>query len=276
MSGGMAFFVLNDALVKHASAALPAWQIIFVRGMLATALLLSAAWWTGALSCLRAAMDRRVGARACLDAAATFAYLTSLFHLPIGLATAINMASPIVMLVLTVLLMGERPPLHRWLAVGLGFAGVICIMQPTPEGINPYAMLCLMATLLHAGRDLVTRRIDRAIPSILVTVGTSAAVTLLAGLWGMFKAWQPMTWPQAGGLATASGFLAAGYFLVTVSMRGGEMSVIASFRFTALLFALLLGYLLWGELPDALAWSGVVLLVLSGLWLLRPVRNAQK
>ncbi|MDB5912618.1 MAG: ribN 5, partial [Ramlibacter sp.] len=129
-------------------------------------------------------------------------------------------------------------------------------------------------TLLHAARDLTTRVIARSIPSLLITVSTAIAVTLLAGLWALAtQQWQPVNARQLALLAAAGVFLSGGYFLLTVSMRSGDMSLIAPFRYAGLLFALLLGYLVWGDVPNALAWTGIAFLVGAGLYVLQNERS---
>src|SRR6185436_4683647 len=95
---------------------------------------------------------------------------------------------------------------------------------------------------------------------------------LLAGLWCLAAPWKAPTVTELGLLAAASVFLCGGYFLLVVSMRSGEMSVIAPFRYAGLLFALGLGYLVWGDVPNALAWVGIALLVTAGLHVLHGER----
>jgi drug/metabolite transporter (DMT)-like permease len=273
MSGGMASFVTNDALVKYVSQSLPAAQLIFLRGVFATLLLLVVVHAMGATREIPRLRDGRVLLRALFDAFATMVYLTSLFHLPIGNATAINMATPLFITLFAVVAFKEHVGGGRWLAIATGFTGVLLVVQPSGEAFNAYALLCLAGTLLHASRDLMTRVIDRSIPSILITFSTAIGVTLLSGLWMLFGEWQPVNWQQLALLATASVFLSGGYFLLTVSMRGGEMSLIAPFRYTGLLFALLLGYLVWGDVPNAIAWAGIALLVAAGLYVLHGERS---
>jgi len=273
MAAGMASFVSNDALVKFVSQSLPAAQLIFLRGLFATLLVFAISHAMGATGRLGALRDRKVLARAALDALATLTYLTSLFHLPIGNATAINMATPLFITLFAVIAFREQVGAGRWLAIATGFAGVLLVVQPSGAAFNAYALLCLGGTVLHASRDLMTRAIDRGIPSILITLSTAAAVTLLAGALCLFQEWQPVDWRQLALLAAASVFLSGGYFLLTVAMRGGEMSLIAPFRYAGLLFALLLGYLVWGDVPNALAWAGIALLVAAGLYVLHGERS---
>ena len=272
MAAGMAAFVTNDSLVKYVSQSLPAAQLIFIRGIFATLLLLAICQGMGVLGRVGMLADRKVLLRAGFDAFATMTYLVSLFHLPIANATAINMATPLFITLFAVVAFHERVGAGRWMAIATGFVGVLLVVQPSGAAFNAYALLCLGGTLLHASRDLTTRVIDRSIPSLLITLSTAVAVTLLSGVWSLFSAWKPVDALQLGLLAAASVFLSAGYFLLTVSMRAGEMSLIAPFRYTGLLFALVLGYAVWGDVPDALAWTGIALLVAAGLYVLHGER----
>jgi drug/metabolite transporter (DMT)-like permease len=272
MSLAMASFVANDALVKFVSESLPGAQLIFLRGLFATALLLTVAHAMGALPRWRDTLQRPVLRRSALDALATIVYLSALFHLPLGNATAINMATPLFMTLFAVLALREQVGTARWAALAVGFAGVLLVVQPRAEGFNAWALLCVGGTLLHAARDLSTRFIAAQVPSILVTVSTAVAVTGLSGVLSLVQGWQPFTGTQLALLAGASVFLSGGYFLLVHSLRGGEMSVIAPFRYSGLLFALVLGWAVWGDVPNALAWVGIALLVGAGLYVLHTER----
>ena len=276
MSGAMAAFIVNDALVKYASQTMPAAQLIFVRGLMATLLVFAVAYTLGATTRLKDAAGGWVALRAIVDACATMLYLGSLFHLPIANATAINLASPLFMIVFAVFFMSERVGVVRWVAIGAGFFGVLLVIQPRADGFNVWALVCLAGTLCHAARDLLTRRVAAGVPSILITLATAVAVTILSGALSLIEGWQPFGWFETGLLAAASVFLALGYQLIITSMRHGEMSLVAPFRYSGLLFALLLGYLVWGDVPNILAWCGIALLIGSGLYMLQGERQRRR
>jgi drug/metabolite transporter (DMT)-like permease len=273
MSAGMASFVANDAIVKTVSESLPSGQLICLRGVFATVLLLAVLAPMGLLRDLRLLWNRRVVLRAFLDACATLTYLTSLFHLPIGNATAINMATPLFITLFAVIAFKEKVGGARWLAIATGFTGVLLVVQPSGAAFNAYALLCLGGTLLHASRDLITRTIDRRIPSLLVTFSTAIAVTLLSGLWSLQQEWRPPTGRDLALLATPSVLHSIGYLMLTIAKRPGEISVIAPFRYAGLLFALLIGFVVWGDVPNAIAWTGIALLVGAGLYVLHSERS---
>ena len=278
MTLAMGCFVTNDALVKLVSASLPAAELIFVRGLLSTLMLGTVALALGQFkrspdaphtSALSHMLARPVWVRAVLDATTTVAYLTSLFHLPIGNATAISMVTPLLITLYAVLMWGERVGLARWLAIVMGFVGVLLIVQPQADGFNAWALVCLLSTALQAARDLVTRSISPSVPSLLISLATAAVITFLSGLFCLFTPWValvPLHWLL---LVMASALLSAAYYLIIVGMRNGDMSLIAPFRYAGLLFALLFGWLVWHELPNALAWGGIGLLLGAGLWVLR-------
>lgn len=273
MIGAMACFVVNDALVKHASQTLPAAQLIFIRGLVASILVLAVARAMGVTHRIREIVRGWVAARAIVDTIATMLYLVSLFHLPIANATAINMASPLFITVLAALLIGEHVGRSRWLAVGVGFLGVLLIIQPQADGFNAYALVCLLAAALIAVRDLVTRRVHTSVPSILVTLSTTITVMLLAGALSLNEGWRPFSAFEMGLVAVAAVFLATGYYLIVSSTRRGDLSLIVPFRYTALLFATIAGFLVWGDTPNALAWCGIALLIGSGIYVVRASRR---
>jgi drug/metabolite transporter (DMT)-like permease len=272
MVAAMACFVSNDALVKFVSQDMPTSQLIFLRGLMATVLVLAAARAMGATRQIREVVRRPVAARAAVDALATMLYLVSLFNLPIANATAINLAAPLFITVFAVIFMHEQVGWRRWAAIGAGFAGVLLIIQPRAQGFNVFALVCLAATVCHAARDLLTRRIPRGIPSILVTLSTAIAVTLLSGALSLIEGWRAFGPAQIALLGLASLFLAGGYYAIIDCMRHGEMSLVAPFRYTGLLWALIVGFLVWGDVPNELAWSGIALLVASGLYVLHRER----
>jgi LPXTG-motif cell wall-anchored protein len=107
------------------------------------------------------------------------------------------------------------------------------------------------------------------VPSIAVTLATAIAVTLAAGLLSLLQGWRPLGATQFVMLAAAAVFLSGGYQFLIRAMRTGQIAVIAPFRYSGLLMAVALGWLVWGELPNALAWSGIALVVAAGLYLLR-------
>ena len=268
MAGAMACFVANDAVVKIVSAGMPTAQLIFLRGLIAAAIVVAVALATGAAARIRDTVHPRVLARGAAEALATVLYLTALFQLPLANAAAINLSAPLFIVVLAVVFLRERVGAAHWLALGAGFAGVVLVVQPGLVGFNAYALVCLLGALLQAVRDLLTRRIAPDVPAVLITLSTSVAVTALAGALSLVEGWRAFAPRDLALLALAASFLMGAYWLIVDAMRHGEMSLVAPFRYTGVLYAIVVGYLVWGDVPNALAWSGIALLVASGLFVL--------
>ncbi|MFP5460953.1 MAG: DMT family transporter [Gammaproteobacteria bacterium] len=266
-------FICNDALIKSLGERLPTAQMIVVRGVMAITLILLVAWRMGALARIADVARGWVLLRAGCEGIGTFMYLAALYHLPLGNATAINLSSPLFIALLAVLFLGERVDRARWLAIGAGFVGVLLVIQPRADGFNFYAWLCLLSTLVYSMRDLLTRKIPEGTPSILVTLATAGVVWLMAGGVLAVEGWQPMGWGDVALLGLAAVCLATGYHSVISATRHAEISVVAPFRYVSLFWALLIGYLVWGDVPNGLAWAGIGLLLAAGLFMLRQQRT---
>ena len=192
MSLAMAMFIANDALVKQVSASLPGPQLIFIRGVMATVLIAFMAQFMGHLQNWRLMRNRRLWLRGAIDAASSLTYLTALFHLPLGNATAINLASPLFITVFAIYFFKEHVSFQRGAFILLGFGGVLLVVQPASEGFNVYGIICVVATLLHATRDTLTRAIGLHIPVLLITLSTAISVALGAGAVTLTQSWVPV------------------------------------------------------------------------------------
>ena len=268
----MAFFLTNDTLVKLASVQIGIFQSLFLRGALASIVLTGLAWRMGAFRLSPGWRHPTVLWRAGIDALASMVYMAGLVQLPLANATAINLATPLFITVLAVLVLRERVDALRWGLIISGFVGVLLVVQPQVDGFSGYAWLCVLGTMLHAVRDLITRRIPAGIPSALVTQTNAVAAMALGGVMCLGQPWQPVAGRPALYLALAAVCLCLAYSLMVRATRQSELSVVAPFRYTGLLYALLGGYWVWGEVPNAWAWSGIALLVSSGLVMLQRER----
>lgn len=270
MVGSMAGYVFNDTLIKLTTEELPLLQVMVVRGVIATLLILVAAAATGVLDALPRAADRRVLLRGTAEIAATFLFLFGLLQLPIANATAIMNAVPLIMTVMAVVFLAEKVGVRRWSAIAVGFAGVLMIVQPGAAGFNEYSLLVCGAAVVIAIRDLMTPGIDPRIPSLIITLVASLSVTLTA-LAGVLVTgdWQPMSSANLAAMAGAAVLLFAGHHLIIVAMRMGNAPTVAPFRYSVVLWALLSGYVVWGDVPDILAFAGIALIVVTGVYVLR-------
>lgn len=273
MSAAVFFFIFNDALIKIAAETVPAIQAIGVRGIFATLWVMLALAVTGAWRQLGGVTHPYVLLRGVLEAASSIVYLIALFHIQFAIATAINLSTPLIFTALAVLLLKETVRWRRWSAVIVGFLGVLLVIQPRPGDIDVWAWVVLFATVLGACRDVLGRYLPARVPTLVVSFASAAAVALVGCAWTFVEGWQPMTAREIWLLVVSSLLLAAGYQALVIALRSGaEFSVIGSFRYASILWALGIGYVVWGDVPNALALAGIGVIVGSGLYILHRER----
>jgi drug/metabolite transporter (DMT)-like permease len=273
----MVGFAFNDAITKHASASMNMAQVMLVRGVFASALIAVLAWRRGALAAPHLVLHPLVALRALAEAGGTVSFLLALVHLPLANVSAVMQALPLAVTMGAALVFGEGVGWRRWLAILIGFLGVLVVVRPGFEGFSVYSLLALASVACCAVRDLVTRKIPVEIPTMLVSTSTAVVITLLGGvLLAPMGGWTPMTTADLVLLVLAAGLLLIGYQFVILSMRAGDISFIAPYRYTALLWSLLLGLLVFGDVPDATMLAGSAIVVASGLYTLYRERVAGK
>lgn len=260
----MAAFVVNDSLVKVLTADLAVPQLIAVRGLMATLLLCLLAWWRGISLSVRALRQPLVLLRTFGDVSCTLFYIAALSQLPLANASAIFQALPLTVTLGAALFLGEPVGWRRWSAIGFGFLGVLIIVRPGLEGFTSASLFVLASVVCAAIRDLSTRRLPLAIPSLLVSVVAAAGVTVTGILLIPTTGWVPLTGEHFSLLALAAVMIGVGYVAIVSAMRVGDMGFVAPFRYSVLIFALLIGVFWFGDIPDAMVLLGSLIVVLSG------------
>ena len=269
MSISMAGFTMNDAVAKLASQSMNMGQVMLVRGIFATVLVALLAWYQGALRKPGSALHPMVALRVFGEASATVTFLIALSHLPIATISAVLQALPLAVTMGAALVFGEAVGWRRWLAICAGFAGVLIIVRPGFEGFNSFALLALLCVVFCTVRDLATKQVPDHIPSLLVSTATAFAVMLCgAALTPVMGGWTPMSIELVLILVAGAALLIIGYQFIIMAMRQGEISFIAPFRYTALLWAILLGFVIFGDVPDLPMIVGAVIVIGSGLYTL--------
>ena len=262
-------FIANDACVKLAGETLPLGMIIFVRGMIASVMLAALAAAMRQVKPIPRSAWKPLGGRIVGEWFATLLYLTALLAMPIANATAILQAMPLVMTVIAAFLFKEKVGWRRWSAIACGFVGMLMVVQPGMEGFDSNALYAVAALGFVALRDLSNRFIDRDVPTVMVTLVTMIAATGMGAVMVLIEGFE--RWPDAREmaiLAAAGGFLSIGYYAITDAMRTGELSVVALFRYSIIVWAFVLGYFIWGDIPGLLRLAGIVLIVSSGLFVI--------
>ncbi len=275
MSAGMAAFVFNDVAIKYFGADIPLFLTIFVRGLLACAFIGGLALYQGIFRQMPKRRD--IGftvLRAFAELGATICFLTALFHMPLANLTAILQSASLVITLAAVVFLGERVGRQRALAIVLGFVGVICIIRPSGDGFNGYSLLGVAAVFWVAFRDLMVRKLSSDISSLFVTFVTAALITVVAGILVQLQGqWVALTVTQVAGLAFAAVLLFGGYFCAVAAMRFGEMSFVTPFRYTSMIWAIALGWVVFGELPDNWTAFGIFVIIGAGLYSWSRERN---
>lgn len=269
MAISMVGFALNDTLTKLSSETINPGQIMLIRGLFACCLIGLIAWHRGALRRIGQALHPMVAVRVMGEALATSCFLVSLSHLPIANVSAVLQALPLAVTMGAAMVLGEPVGWRRWLSIAAGFGGVLIIVRPGLEGFSVYSLWALACVFFCAIRDIATKRIPQEISSFLVSTATAVVVTVTGGLLVVpMGGWAPVSYGTFAMLALAAALLVVGYQFIILSLRVGDISFVAPFRYTALLWAILLGYLVFADVPDLAMIVGSTVIVGSGLYML--------
>ncbi|GKQ55617.1 membrane protein [Bradyrhizobium sp. Ce-3] len=273
----MASFTVNDTITKAVSAEFNIGEVLLVRGLVAMVLVAALAWYRDALRSFSALLIWPVGLRVMGEIGGTLTYLSAIAQIPLANASAIFQALPLVITLGAALVFGEPVGWRRWLAIAAGFIGVLVIVRPGAEGFSQPALLALASVGFCAVRDLATRRIPKHLPTVFITLLTTVTVTtagavVLVPLGG----WKPPSGHALGLLTFAAVLILIGYQCIIVSLRTGDISAVAPFRYTALPWAMLTGYLAFGHKPDGAMLAGAAIIVASGLYAFYRERQRDK
>ncbi len=264
---GMTLFSSNDVFMKLSSEHLGIGQLLFIRGSLAVAIFSLAMRSTGKPIITKAAFSKWILVRAFCECGATLCFITGLSLLPIATASTLVWTSPIFLTIAATLILKEHVAAVRWWAVFVGFIGVMLVANPGSVDFSLTMLLPLAAAIFIAARDLVTRKLDPSLHSLYVTWTTLVVVTM-AGLLISFLDWRPIALTQILWLCASAVLISSAFFLQISAVRLGELSFIAPFSYTGILIAVFYGFVVWEELPGTAMIFGIILIILSGLYIL--------
>jgi len=260
-------FALEDMFIKSTADSLPVGQILIIFGLGGTIIFMGLARAQGQRLLHPAICTRPLLLRSVSEVVGRIGYTLAIALTPLSSASAILQATPLVVAAGAVVFFGERVGWRRWVAIAIGFSGVLLILRPGLSGFEPASIFAVIGTLGFAGRDLATRAAPPSMSNHQLGV-YGFAMLIVAGCvilgWTGGASWpSPLAW---GKLAAATVFGVIAYNALTGAMRSGEISVVAPFRYTRLVFAMVLGVLVFGEQPDVLTVVGSVVIVGSGLF----------
>lgn len=277
MMASMASFTLNDTLIKLTDGQVPLMQLLVIRGVLSSVLIVLMARWLGTIHFRIARADwGLIAIRSGAEVGAAYFFITALLNMPLANVTAILQVLPLTVAVGAALFFREPLGWRRMAAILLGFMGMLLIVRPGPDGFSLWSSYALVAVACVTVRDLATRRLSPGVPSMTVTLVAALTVMAFAGVASTATEWVALDVRLAALIGGASVFIIGGYFFSVQVMRVGEISFIAPFRYTGLVWALVLGWLVFGDWPSSLTLLGAAIVVATGLFTLYRERRVSR
>jgi drug/metabolite transporter (DMT)-like permease len=268
MIAGTALLIGNDAASKYLTEAFPVGQVICLRQAAALLAMVPYILWVAGGASLRVHAWGRQIARGSMLAISSALMVTGLSLLPLATVTAITFVGPIFVALMSVPMLGERVNAARWIAIALGFAGVLIAVRPTSAAFEWALLIPLATALASSARDVMTRQLSRTDTNISILF-VSTGMVMLAGLATIPFGWNEVSWSAAGWFLVAGALHAGANFLMIEAFRLGPAAMIAPFRYTSLLWALIIGFAVWGDAPDPWIVAGGVVIVAAGVLMLR-------
>ena len=277
MALSMLAFVLNDGLMKAVFDSMSIYQAIFLRGLITVPLIALLALQKSALIVSIAPRDRLlVTLRVAAEVGATVGFLTALKHMPLANVTAILQVLPLTVTMAAALFLGEKVGWRRWLAIAIGLAGVLIIIRPGMEGFSVHSIWALVAVGCVTIREIATRKLSADLPSLPVALATAIAIGGLGAVMLPAVEWAPLSASALILICSASLAIIGGYLFSVMTIRIGDIGFVAPFRYTAMVWALILGLLMFGEIPDMPTITGTVIIILTGLYSLHRERSVRR
>jgi drug/metabolite transporter (DMT)-like permease len=262
-------FTVNDMFIKSLDGDLPVSQVMAIRGSLLLVLIIVIAWQQKVLSRIKELFIPSVAFRSIGEASATLLFLTALTQLPFASISAILQSLPLAVAMGAAIFLGEPVGWRRWIAIAIGFIGVLIIIRPGASGFESASLLVVASVVFAAARDVITRKLPQSLPSLLVSGATSLTLAVLGSLICLYHGdWHPVSGKQFATLAVAAFFLFFGYQFIVLAMRTGEVAYVVPYRYTSLLWAIIFGYFIFNEVPDFLTLLGSAIVVATGLFTL--------
>ena len=192
----------------------------------------------------------------------------ALFHIPIANSNTILQVVPLMVTASAAIFLRDEVGWRRWTAIAVGFAGVLIVIRPGLAGFNEFSLLALAAAAFIALRDMTTRIMPAGVPTLMIALITAAVVTVSGPVYGLIAGehWSIPSGRAVALLFGASLFLIGGYLTAVDFMRHGDIAVVAPFRYTVIVWAVIVGFLVWREVPDTLMVVGTVIIIATGVY----------
>jgi drug/metabolite transporter (DMT)-like permease len=265
---GVAFLTANDAVSKYLTESHPVGQVICLRQAATLLVIVPYVMAVTGWGALRVASWSGQVTRGLLFVANAGLIVLALSLLPLATVITIMFASPIITAAVSLPMLAERVGPQRWIAILAGFAGVLIVIRPGAAGFEWALLVPVAAAVANSLRDVMTRLLSRTETSIAILFWSTLIVMAAGALTAPFG-WQPVTATAAAWFVLAGVFNAAAHFLLIEALRLGEATAITPVRYTSLLWAAVIGYVVWRELPDAWVLAGSAVIIASGIYIVR-------
>ncbi len=267
MTGAMLAFAIADAWIKIVSQTLPTGEIMMLMGIGGAIIFSVIALRRGDKIFTKDILNRSILLRALGEMIGTVGMITALALIPYSTTAAITQAIPLVITMGAALFLGETVGWPRWTAIGVGFFGVLLIIRPGVDSFDPNSVFAVIAVLGLSMRDLATRTAPRLITTpVLSTYGFAVLVPTGLGLWLFSGGGEAPDLLRTAYLVGIVLMAAVGYAAITMAMRMGDVGAITPLRYTRIVFAMIIGVVIFGEKLDAMTLIGTTIVILSGLF----------
>lgn len=265
MVASMAVFSAMDATSKVLAETFHPLMITWSRQVAQVMLLAPLVLWLGVRRCLRSAAPGQQALRGLLLYGSTVCFVSGLAQLPLAEASAIGFVSPMFTTALSIPLLGEKVGIRRWAAILVGFAGVLIVIRPGTAAFDPAALFPIASAAFWALALIVTRR-NSAHDTPITTLVYASIVGLAAATLPLPWFWTAPDLPAVG-LILFMGILSlSGHYLLVQAFQRGSASILAPFAYSQMIWATILGYVVFHSLPDRWTWIGAAVIILSGVY----------
>lgn len=260
-------FGVMDSLIKWLSAGYGTWQIVFFRALFALLPIAVLLVRDGGLAALATKRPISHVVRALVGTAAVFCFFHSFAHLPLADVYAISFAAPLIVTALSVPLLKEAVGWRRWMAVLVGFAGVLVMLRPGAGLIGGAALVCLAGTLFYALTMIFLRHLSRTETNAAIVFYYMTTLAVVGGI-AMVPDWRAPT-PADFALLAGTGIVGGvAQLALTQAFRLAPPSLLAPFEYTGMIWAVTFGFVVFGEVPDTAIWIGAAIVIASGLYII--------
>jgi drug/metabolite transporter (DMT)-like permease len=267
-------FTFGDAAMKLIAGTVPTGQAVFLRCTGSALLVAIAAVYSGVITSIRKAFVPLMAWRSAGDAGSALFFQAAVGRMPFADIMGILQLTPLTLTAASAIFLGARVGWRRWAAVAAGLCGALLVIKPGTSAFNIWALLAVGTVLCGTLRDITTRRLDSGLSPLVIMMVSQAFVALIALGFAVFESWIWPTPTEMALIAFSAALTLAGHLWVIASIRGGDIATVAPFRYAGIVWAILLGLFVWGELPDALSFAGIAILIAAGIYAFQRERRA--